>query len=390
MPRPKISTVTLPTATPTALLSRTVLIAVLGSSPAVLTETLWALAQENPPTFPDEIAVVTTTHGEATLRQELLTPRSDWADRTVWQALRRALLGPAAEHSPKLTLAPPIVIALADPASGTARPLDDIRTAAENSAAGEEILATVRKFATPETRLLGLLAGGRKTMGALLHAALSLAGREGDRILHVLVDTPFDDPRLAPRFYFPGQPGPATLALSGSKLRARHAAARPALADVPLVALGELVARHAGHAPGTFAGFCRAAGSALADAQAATASLTVCFDSKVRHLAVNLWEAAIPPGRAAVFCEQLCRAALRDEELLDRRTIEEAWEKAGIRYPRPDTTETTFNEGDISNSLNVLRDQLAAAGAPAAVIDRLFPRRAPIGLNRPGVTVSII
>jgi hypothetical protein len=36
-----------------------VLLAVTGMSPAILTETIWALAQENPPILPDRIAVLT-------------------------------------------------------------------------------------------------------------------------------------------------------------------------------------------------------------------------------------------------------------------------------------------------------------------------------------------
>jgi CRISPR-associated protein (TIGR02584 family) len=36
----------------------TVVIAVLGVSPSVLTETLWALAQESPPILPDRIVVL--------------------------------------------------------------------------------------------------------------------------------------------------------------------------------------------------------------------------------------------------------------------------------------------------------------------------------------------
>ncbi len=49
----------------------TTLVAVSGMSPAILTETLWALGQEEPPVVPDEVVVITTSAGEADLRHAL-------------------------------------------------------------------------------------------------------------------------------------------------------------------------------------------------------------------------------------------------------------------------------------------------------------------------------
>ena len=40
--------------------NRTTLIAGMGTSPAVLTETVWALAHQAQPVVPDEIVVITT------------------------------------------------------------------------------------------------------------------------------------------------------------------------------------------------------------------------------------------------------------------------------------------------------------------------------------------
>ena len=47
---------------------RTVLIAGMGTSPAVLTETVWALAHQKKPVVPDEIVVLTTKAGKDALR----------------------------------------------------------------------------------------------------------------------------------------------------------------------------------------------------------------------------------------------------------------------------------------------------------------------------------
>lgn len=369
----------------------TVLLAVTGSSPAVLTETVWALACETPPVIPDLVVTVTTTAGAAALQTQLLTPLPGWKNQSVWQGLRQTLLGRNYRKDPRLTLEPPVLIAAAAPATGTTRDLDDIRTPADNAAAAETILTAVRRFSTdPDTRLLGLLAGGRKTMGALLHAALSLAGRPGDRLLHVLVTEPFDHPRLTPTFYFPGQPGPARLSLPEAKGKTfTHRTAKIELADVPLVALGELVFQRTGQAPATFAAFARAARDQVEGAALQHAPLTVTYAPVKHRLSVNQFTCALPVGRATALAEQLIRDAQAELDLADRMSLGERWGQSDVCYPISHGDEKAFNNEDISHALNEVRNKLTAAGTPATLVDRLFPRRAPIGLNREGVTVRL-
>ena len=47
--------------------NRTILIAGMGTSPAVLTETVWALAHQEKPVVPDEVMVITTKSGKDAL-----------------------------------------------------------------------------------------------------------------------------------------------------------------------------------------------------------------------------------------------------------------------------------------------------------------------------------
>lgn len=374
-----------PSAIPAA--NRTALVAVLGASPAVLTETVWALAREQPPVIPDIVVTVTTTTGASTLDRQLRTPRQDWRNRTVWQALRSTVLGKGCARDPRLTLEAPVVIAAAEPATGTTRHLDDIRTAADNAAAAETILTAVRRFTTdPDCRVVGLLAGGRKTMGALLHAALSLAGRPGDRLLHVLVNEPFDHPQLTPPFWFPGQPGAKEhAAAEGAPVP--QVAARIDLAEVPLVALGELISAQTGRTPATFASLTRAADAALAGAQAATVPLQVAFKSSPPTLRINSWRTLIPPGRASALCAWLCQSARGDDLLRDRVALAEHLRTRGVTFPKPDGQPGHFTDDDLSNALSVIRQSLQTTGVPAAIIARLLPLRAAIGFNREGVTV---
>ena len=206
----------------------TTLLAVTGLSPAIVTETIWALATREG-IIPDRVAFITTATGALILDESLFAPRADWGG-SVWECLRRSIgAGPD-----QLIADPPHVITIADGTSGRAVPLDDIRTPAENSAAAEFIFARVWDVVRDkDRRLCASVAGGRKTMGALLHAAVSLIGREDDRISHVLVSAPFDTLR---DFYFPAQPVCPLLDKATGRV-VEAADAEITLAEVPFVPL---------------------------------------------------------------------------------------------------------------------------------------------------------
>jgi CRISPR-associated protein (TIGR02584 family) len=65
---------------------RIILIAGMGTSPAVLTETVWALAHQKKPVVPDEIVVLVTMSGKDKLCKELLS-----GDKPVWDEMLTAL-----------------------------------------------------------------------------------------------------------------------------------------------------------------------------------------------------------------------------------------------------------------------------------------------------------
>lgn len=65
---------------------KTILITVSGMSPAIITETVWALSRETPAVIPDEVIVITTVPGRDGIERQLLSPRPDWGNLTVWEA----------------------------------------------------------------------------------------------------------------------------------------------------------------------------------------------------------------------------------------------------------------------------------------------------------------
>ncbi len=159
-----------------------VLIAVSGISPAILTETVWALAQGDAPWIPDQVVAITTRTGKAAIEEKLLGGGG-------WELLRANLA--------KKDL--PVEGVLAFGASDSIRVIgdgtrdfDDISTPEESGAAADFLLGVLRQYTEqPDTEIVASIAGGRKTMSALMMSCISLLGRTQDRACHVLADDAF-------------------------------------------------------------------------------------------------------------------------------------------------------------------------------------------------------
>jgi CRISPR-associated protein (TIGR02584 family) len=269
-------------------------------SPAIITETVWALA--NPVgggqrIVPDEIVVITTARGAEDLRKALLTPKREWGGRAVWECLREAILGAskrrAGQKPPRnlLQLASARVIELPDAKSGVKQPAADLRSAADNAAAADFILEEVRRLTeNPDNRVIASLAGGRKTMGALLYAAMSLLGHETDRVTHVLVNDPFETCR---DFFYPNQPPAQELfAVAGGERRVLRAAdARIELADVPFVPLRNLFEHDLARLPGGFVALVERCSHRVSELARRENEIQVCEDRPeviINHVRVPL------------------------------------------------------------------------------------------------------
>lgn len=166
---------------------RRILLAVTGLSPQVVTETLYALAQEDRARVPTEIHLITTARGLDFARLNLLSDDPGWFHRLC----RDYDLPPIAF--------PESHIHVLTDAAGQA--LSDIRTPEDNEAAADFIAAKVAQLCEDEAAAVHVsIAGGRKTMGYYAGYALSLYGRAQDRLSHVLVESQFES---HPQFYYP-------------------------------------------------------------------------------------------------------------------------------------------------------------------------------------------
>ena len=203
---------------------RVILIAGIGTSPAVLTETVWALAHQAKPVVPDEVVVITTATGKARVRAELL-------DGGVWAEMKAALARARVRGADRLRLGETSIRVLPD-AEGNG--IDDLRTAEDNLRAADFMLGTVRQYTEdPGTVVYASIAGGRKTMSALLLSCMSLLGRTDDKVFHVLT-TP-EATSLRPAFHFPKRGGRHTYAEAGKERRIASEKVAVELFEVPFV-----------------------------------------------------------------------------------------------------------------------------------------------------------
>lgn len=169
------------------------LISTIGTSPAVLTEAVFALHEQG--IWPvSEIKIITTKMGAEKTRAQLFEPNAD--EPSQWELLCRELgINPWEIQLPKITALKGI------PAGEQGGELEDVRTSADDQRMAAYMQELVRACtATDQPPVIALLSGGRKTMSSHLMAAMQLFGRREDRLIHILVPP---EAEYHPDFYFP-------------------------------------------------------------------------------------------------------------------------------------------------------------------------------------------
>lgn len=379
-----------------------VLLAVTGMSPAVLTETIWALAHPtdgSEPVLPHRIITVTTALGRAEIEGQLFQPLARFGGRAPWEALRDALAAEKFDLNHRLrfgTTANDIrVITATNPKNGRSAELADLRTVRDNDAAADYVLEQVRGVVeNPDTRLIASMAGGRKTMGALLYACLTLAGRETDRLTHVLVNEPFETLR---EFYFPGQPGGALADRNGQTHEPGQAQVE--LADVPFVALRNLFVSELNRKAGTFSrlvAFCRANVR-----QRAAEGLKLTIDSGRPEMEVNGTRVKLAPLEHLLLLFLARRAkqnepafgAYKDavDALNSFRTemLGAVPRKDFSNWQHSDSLQSQWDDRAITKASADLRGKLRGHGPDAAALATCLPEKGRCSLDVPGEMIFI-
>ena len=172
---------------------RKILVAGMGASPAVLTNAVWALAHQSEPVVPDEIVVFITKDGKSLLKKELV-------DGGIWADMLKCLARDGIDVEGKLMFGETSIRSIPD-AKGNE--IYDLRTGEDNLRAADFMLAQLRQYTEDSgVELHVSIAGGRKTMSALLLSCMTLLGREDDKVYHVLLPPEFEG-GTEPVFFFP-------------------------------------------------------------------------------------------------------------------------------------------------------------------------------------------
>ena len=146
---------------------KTILVAGVGLSPAVLTNTTWALAHEKNPIIPDEVVAITTLTGRRCIEEQLISSKG-------WQRLVQSLETEGVKVRGKLAFgATDSIRILGDGKSD----FDDIATPTQNDAAADFILKVLRQYTEdPSTRITSM-----KQRGAHVYPADKIHLQKIDR-----------------------------------------------------------------------------------------------------------------------------------------------------------------------------------------------------------------
>lgn len=165
-----------------------VLVAILGMSPAVLTEAVWALAMRENIVL-DKIVVFTTTEGQDKFFKDVYDGQEH-----RWKNLC-SVLNAAGKVIDEKIIGQASFKIFPDENNDFA---DDLRSYGANMLAADMMTKELGEFSEGKEWVIhGLIAGGRKTMTALFFSCMCLLARKGDKVYHVL------GPEKDPDFYYP-------------------------------------------------------------------------------------------------------------------------------------------------------------------------------------------
>ena len=258
---------------------RRVLLAATGLSPQVVTETIYALSIKQRPAFvPTEVHLLTTLEGKRNAELTLLKGNA-WLSRLCGDY-----------HLPAVEFSPKNIHVI-----GMHEPLQDIRSESDNNTAANHILKQVHRLTLDANCALHVsIAGGRKSMGFLTGYALSLYGRQQDRLSHVLVSNPYE---ALPEFFYPL---PRARVVYDRSRRPHDASqAEVTLANIPFVRLRD------GVPEGLITGD-ESFGEAVEIAQQSLQAPRLIIDQRNRQISADGHSVRMPP-RELAFLSWLAR-----------------------------------------------------------------------------------
>lgn len=193
---------------------QTLLLAVTGATPAVITETLYGIDKRGDQ-WPRQLKIITTAYGK----------------QKAWQGLyEQGYLNQLCVdlNKPKIKFTEEDILVVPN---NQGQPVEDARTEEDHEALADFIMSTVRDLTSDKyTRIHASIAGGRKTMTFYLGYAMSLFGRHFDVLSHVLISEKHEN---LPGFFYPTNQDVWLQNLKKEPINAKDA--KVMLADIPFI-----------------------------------------------------------------------------------------------------------------------------------------------------------
>ena len=156
----------------------------MGTSPQVLTETLYALFTQGK-MFPEEIYVITSENAKKKLVKHLIED----------QQLNKLF---AEYNMPHIEFNQSHILLMTD---GFGKPIFNGKQEEDQNHIADSIMKIIASFTQrQDTRIHASIAGGRKSMSFYMGNAMSLLGREQDILSHVFISEEFE---FCDQFFFP-------------------------------------------------------------------------------------------------------------------------------------------------------------------------------------------
>ena len=201
--------------------NKNVFLAVMGTSPAVLTESIYYYIQQAPERrMFSEIKLLTTSLGKQVINTSLFEDH-------IWQRLLKDL-----KLSPEeIPFSESDIIVFSNPKTG--KPLGDLISSEDNSCAANLINHWVKHFTDDDgIKLTATVAGGRKTQGVLMALAFQLYGRQQDQLIHVMAPQELMDD---PDWFYPSDPSDPDQKVS--------------ISNIPILKVGRYISRRSDQSP---------------------------------------------------------------------------------------------------------------------------------------------
>ena len=366
--------------------TQTVLISLVGTTPAVLTETVWALANSPEPIVPDRIIAVTTAPGAERIKEKLFS-------EDQWKGMLATLSGRDIAIEEKLRFGPIGDSIRVFPNLARNAELDDIRSADDNKAVAEFFMELIRSFTENEsTRLIVSIAGGRKTTSALLHSVMTLLGRAQDQINHILIN---DEWISQPDFLYPGCPGVFVDQKTGNSLSSEDAELQ--LVDVPFVPLRYLFSRDLDRSAGSFVDLMNQVRTKTINVDD---DLLVQIDTKKGSFRVNDREISLSDKEFLLYLFFALRVEEGQGKVGSYAEIEDALKDLREHYLKDHDKDfghwsqvdlgVHFDAGEECRKwASTIRTKLKSADFQAFQIDRLVPAKGNLAIDLPPESLEI-